>query len=81
MLTQKSLSVLSDDMIAKFRRAVLVADLGAAARLTEQIGQEHSSLADSLTELLDDFRFDTLQELFGKEEHNNSSLANGFGLR
>jgi len=68
VLTPEAIAVLPDDLLAKFRRTVLIADIGAAKRLTEQIRTDHEALADALAELLDDFRFDTLQELFGKEE-------------
>ncbi len=69
-LTPEAIKVLPDDMLAKFRRACLIADFKMAMHLTEQIRPEHSSLADSLSELLNDFQFDILQELFGKGEKN-----------
>ena len=69
-LTPEAIKVLPDDMLAKFRRACLIADFKMAMHFTEQIRPEHSSLADSLAELLNDFQFDILQELFGKGEKN-----------
>jgi len=68
MLTPEMLAVLPDDVLAEFRRVAEIADIRTVKRLTEQIRTEHESLADALTELLEDFRFDTLQELFGKGE-------------
>ena len=68
VLSRESLSVLPEDVLAQFRRVVLIADFTAAMRLTEQIRLEHPSLAEALADLLNDFRFDRLQELFGKEE-------------
>ncbi len=65
-LTPEALATLPDDVIAKFRRAVLIADLDAAMRLCEQIRSENEPLADALAELVSNFRFDTLQKLFGK---------------
>jgi len=67
-LTSEALSVLPDHVLAEFRRVAEIADMRTAKYLTEQIRTEHESLADALAELLEDFRFDTLQELFGKEE-------------
>ncbi|MDM8544161.1 transporter substrate-binding domain-containing protein [Desulfococcaceae bacterium HSG9] len=72
-LTPEALATLPDDVIAEFRKAVLIADLDAAMRLCEQLRSENELLADALAELVSDFRFDTLQELFGKEEKNEAS--------
>ncbi|MDM8554572.1 ATP-binding protein [Desulfococcaceae bacterium HSG7] len=73
-LTPEALATLPDDVIAKFRKAVLIADLAAAMRLCEQIRSENELLGDALAELVSDFRFDTLQELFGKEEKDEPQI-------
>ncbi|MDM8544159.1 PAS domain S-box protein [Desulfococcaceae bacterium HSG9] len=73
-LTPEALATLPDDVIAEFRKAVLIADLAAAMRLCEQIRSENEPLADALAELVSAFRFDTLQELFGKEEKNEPQI-------
>jgi len=67
-LSPEEITGLPDDVVVRFRRAALIADFGAAKSLIEQIRPEHESMAEALEGLLDDFRFDTLQELFGKGE-------------
>jgi len=67
-LTPEALAVLPDDVIAKFRRAALIADLEEAMRLCERIRSENEPLADALAELVKTFRFDTLQKLLEKGE-------------
>ncbi|MDM8515415.1 response regulator [Desulfobacterales bacterium HSG16] len=67
-LTSEALAILSDDIIAQFQRAVSIADFSMSMRLTEQIRLENEALADALKALVKNFRFSTLQELFGKGE-------------
>jgi CheY-like chemotaxis protein len=66
LLTREALCVLPDDLLVKFRKAADIADIDTALDLTGQIRESHESLANALAALLNDFRFDTLQELFGK---------------
>jgi CheY-like chemotaxis protein len=65
VLTPEAIASLPDDMLSGLQRAVVTADFGTAMDIAEQIRAEHESLADALSELLSNYRFDILQAAFG----------------
>ncbi len=68
-LTPEALTMLPDDVFSEFRWALKTTNCDATLRLIEEhIRTENEPLADALAKLVGNYRFDTLQELFGKGE-------------
>ena len=67
-ITPKAIAALPDDLLAEFRKAAEIADFETAIHLAERIHPENEALADALLDLVENFRFDTLEELFRKGE-------------
>jgi two-component system sensor histidine kinase/response regulator len=64
MLTPEAFAALPDELRTGLQHAVERIDLITTKSLIEQIRQHNPRLADTLTELVKNYRFDTLQELF-----------------
>jgi len=67
VLTPETLAALPDHVFAEFGRVAEIADLGAAMSLIEQIHGQNRPLADALSELVNNYRFDILQTAFQKQ--------------
>jgi signal transduction histidine kinase/CheY-like chemotaxis protein len=68
VLTPEALATLPDELRAGLHHAVEVIDLETVNSLVDQIREHNEPLAEALAELVKNYRFDTLQELFGKIE-------------
>jgi CheY-like chemotaxis protein len=64
VLTPDALAGLPNELQTGLQQAVERIDLTATKRLIEQIRQHNPALADTLAELVNNYRFDRLQELF-----------------
>ncbi|MBL8131434.1 MAG: response regulator [Anaerolineae bacterium] len=62
-LTREALAALPDSWRGRLREAVQRLDLTAALRAVEEIAADHPDYAAALRDLINSFRFDTLQEL------------------
>ncbi|MCP4396587.1 MAG: response regulator, partial [bacterium] len=65
-LTPDDLAALPDDLRAELQKVITIADIQMATRLVERIRPQNEVLADALTALLHDYRFDILDALFEK---------------
>ncbi|MBW4682692.1 MAG: PAS domain S-box protein [Microcoleus vaginatus WJT46-NPBG5] len=70
-LTPQDLSVMSPEWIAQLHQAILCADEALILKLIKQIPAAESSLAHTLTDLLNNFRLDLLFDL--TQEFNHES--------
>ncbi len=68
-LTPDALAALPKDVATELRQAVDDLDTNRANRSIDRIRQHNEALADALAELVKGFRFDLVQELFGKIGH------------
>ncbi len=62
--SSEALAALPEELIEKIKHAVLVADIPATHKFIDQIRQHNAALATSLEELVEDFRFEILYDLF-----------------
>lgn len=69
VVTSEALAVLSDDLRMGLSQAVETIDLDLTHACIERVRVQNEHLAKALSELVDNYRFDTLQELLtpGKE--------------
>lgn len=65
---QVELLALSPDLIARMRAATHSGDHTTLLHLLAQVANEHPELAQRLRELADQYEYDTLLELFGRED-------------
>jgi len=68
VLTPDTLVALPDELRIGLQQAIEVIDMEGATSLIERIRQQNEPLAEALAELVKDYRFDTLQELFEEAE-------------
>jgi len=68
VLTPAALVALPDELHANLRRAVNVIDLEMTITIIKRIRQQNEPLADALSNLVKQFRFDILQTLFEETE-------------
>jgi CheY-like chemotaxis protein len=66
VLIPEAIAMLPDELRTGLRQAVEVIDMERANSLIEQIRQQDEPLAEVLAELVKNYRFDILQELFEK---------------
>ena len=66
VLTPEALAALPDDVLAGLQKAAEAADIETVMRLIELIRGLNRPVADTLAELMDDYRFDILQAVFEK---------------
>jgi CheY-like chemotaxis protein len=66
LLTPENLAALPESLLPELREAVDAIDIEAVNRLIEQIRRHNAALANVLLELVEEYRFDRLQELFEK---------------
>ena len=64
LLTSEALAALPEELRTRLQQAVEAIDLVSALSLIEQTRQHNVSLAEALTKLVKDYRFDILQALF-----------------
>ena len=64
VLTPEDLAKLPDEVYTELQQAVNTANLKVMQRLIERIRKQNVSLANTLTALVNQFRFDILQSLF-----------------
>jgi TRAP-type mannitol/chloroaromatic compound transport system substrate-binding protein len=68
-LTPTDLAALPNEIYTELQQAVNTANLKAMQRLIERVQKQNVSLANTLTALVNQFRFDILQAVFNQ---NNS---------
>ena len=63
LLMSDALAALPDDLRDRLQQAVEEIELHATLQIMDQINSQNPQLADALTELVKQYRFDTLQHL------------------
>ncbi|MDM8544160.1 two-component regulator propeller domain-containing protein [Desulfococcaceae bacterium HSG9] len=64
VLTPEALASLPDDVLAGLRKAANINDIETVKCFIEQVRGLNRPVADAIAELMDDYRFDILQEVF-----------------
>jgi PAS domain S-box-containing protein len=64
-LTGETLAQMPDDWVEQLRKACILGDIDILYTLTEQIRPQHKKLANELTHLLDNFRFEQILDGLG----------------
>jgi len=66
VLTSEALAALPEELQTELQQAIEVIDMERANSLIERVRQQNEPLANALAELVKNYRFDILQELFEK---------------
>ncbi len=64
----KNLASLQDDLLADMHNALTEGDMAILRSLIVRVGESEPALASALRQLVDTYAYDTLSELFAKEE-------------
>ncbi len=67
-LNRDSLSVIPEEIFKKFKEHVIMGDMATLSELTDEVDKYSSDIADDLRQLIKQFEFERLTELFNIDE-------------